>query len=132
MNEIALSDKENELVDIIFESIRPISNFYKTRHEKIFKMLYPNLLEQVAFGTGKNGLKVYGTKKYTVDFFDPDRNVAWEIDGQSHKSSSAIENDLKRDAFLKNVYDITVFRISNDFVKKLMIKRLKENGVING
>lgn len=132
MQEIALSTDEKEIVEIIFEAIRPISLFRGTRHEKIFKILYPEFLEQVSFGTGKGGLKKYGTKKYTVDFYDPNKNIAWEIDGRSHRSLAAIQRDLKRDVFLKEVYGVDVFRISNNFVKQLMIKRLKENGVIDG
>lgn len=132
MQEITLSNNDEKTVEAVFESIIPISNFHGTRHEKIFKFLYPYFLEQVTFGTGKDGFKKYGTKKYTVDFYDPTRKIAWEIDGASHNSIDAIKKDLKRDNFLKTAYGVTVIRVSNDFIKKLMIERLRENGVIYG
>lgn len=131
MNEIALSDNSSELVKLFLNAFFADSNFRGTKHEKIFGTLYPQFKRQVSFGTGRHGFKKYGTKKYTVDFLDTVCNVAWEIDGKSHNGVDAIKHDLARDKFLEEHYGITVLRISNDFVEKLMIKRLKENGVIN-
>ena len=54
--------------------------------------------------------KVFG--KYILDFYCASAKIAIELDGSQHYSGTVEENDLDRDAYLKNM-GITVLRYSN-------------------
>lgn len=86
--------------------------FNNTRHEIMFATMHPELEHQVTFGTGSGGLVEWGTKKFTVDFFDRERKIAYEIDGKSHSTKLGIVNDKIKEIFLAKK-NILVVRISN-------------------
>ena len=105
MNNICLSDLSQK----IFESSLPLYNVitqvhnykdyliyeksnlhggcndkFTTKHERIFKEMYPYLECQISFGTGKDGYKKYGVKRYIADFVDRKSRTIIEIDGSNH------------------------------------------------
>ena len=76
------------------------------------KMLHEVLFWQQVKNKQINGLdfdrqKIIGD--YIVDFYCPEKNVAIELDGSSHRNKG--EHDRKRDIFLSNL-GLTVIRIS--------------------
>lgn len=91
--------------------------FNNTRHEIMFASMHPELEHQVAFGTGLGGLKEWGTKKFTVDFFDREREIAYEIDGESHATELGVVNDKLKEIFLAQK-NISVVRFSNAEVEE--------------
>ena len=97
----------------------------------MFGTMFPKLLRQVTFGTGKGGLAKWGSKKYIADFFDPDTNTIFEIDGASHNSRYRQVADALRDKFFENK-GIKTIRISNRMVERLYVQQLKEDIAING
>lgn len=89
-----------------------------TKYENIFHSIFPYLLPQKPFGTGKNGYKKYGTKRYIADFFDPLSNTIIEIDGTTHDDDvQKLKDHLRELFFLENGY-LTV-RFTNDEVLKI-------------
>lgn len=92
--------------------------FNNTRHEIMFASMHPELEHQVTFGTGLGGLKKWGTKKFTVDFFDRERKIAYEIDGKSHATELGTVNDKIKEIFLARK-NILVVRISNVEVEEV-------------
>lgn len=106
-------------------------SFQNTAHEFMFGTMFPKLLRQVTFGTGKGGLAKWGSKKYVADFFDPDTNTIFEIDGASHNSKYRQVADALRDKFFENK-GIKTIRISNRMVERLYVQQLKEDIAING
>lgn len=106
-------------------------SFQNTAHELMFGTMFPKLLRQVTFGTGKGGLAKWGSKKYVADFFDPDTNTIFEIDGASHNSKYRQVADALRDKFFENK-GIKTIRISNRMVERLYVQQLKEDIAING
>lgn len=100
-----------------------------TTHEQIFHLMYPFLKQQVTFGTGKNGYKDWGVKKFTLDFYDEDRKVAYEIDGKSHRSEIGKLRDELRDGLLYHLHGIRTVRYSNLEVENMLKRRIKEIGV---
>ncbi|MFC2797457.1 MAG: DUF559 domain-containing protein [Streptococcus sp.] len=109
MNEITLS---NNLAQYDFQ----IRKFENTRHEIMFAQMYPHLKRQVVFGTGKGGYKKWMTKKFTVDFFDEENKIAYEIDGKSHKTELGWLVDRLKDQFMAE-RDILVIHITNEQVE---------------
>lgn len=106
----------------------------RTTHEKIFGLLFPNLKRQVSFGTGKGGYEKYGFKRVVVDFYDKEKNIAYEIDGLNHKRNMQKLNDKIKELFLYEKYKVKTFRITNQEVENLLLNRLKEmekEGVLN-
>lgn len=91
--------------------------FNNTRHEIMFASMHPELEHQVTFGTGLGGLKEWGTKKFTVDFFDRERKIAYEIDGKSHVTELGVVNDKLKEIFLSRK-NILVVRFSNAEVEE--------------
>lgn len=93
--------------------------------------MFPELQWQVTFGTGKGGLKKWGSKRYIADFYWPEKKIIFEIDGKSHKTEYRQVCDRLRDLFFKNELGIRTIRISNQQIKELFKdeeKRLiKEN-----
>lgn len=109
MNELALSD------NLKIPDFR-IRRFENTKHEIMFAQMFPHLKQQVAFGTGKGGYKKWMTKKYTVDFFDENNKVAYEIDGKSHETKLGWINDRLKDHFMKEK-GILVIHYTNEQVE---------------
>lgn len=98
----------------------------RTTHEKIFSLLYPNLKQQVSFGTGKNGFKTYGATRYIVDFYDENDKSAYEIDGKGHARPYKQAVDNLKAHCLYHVHGITTYRISNKKVEEMLMNRLRE------
>ena len=99
-----------------------------TTHEQIFHLLYPNLRQQVVFGTGKNGYKEWGVKKFTLDFYNEDKNIAYEIDGKTHETKIGKLKDRYRDGLLYHLHGIKTVRYTNAEVENMLKKRIKELG----
>ena len=97
-----------------------------TKHEAIFKMLNPNLEEQVSFGTGEGGYKKYGVKRYIADFYDNDNDLIYEIDGENHSNELQILKDKIRDYFFFYDLNIKTIRLSNKEVEKILKERLQK------
>lgn len=96
----------------------------RTKHEKIFSLLYPNLLKQVSFGSGKGGYEKYTFKRVIVDFYDEDKKIAIEIDGESHNSYYRKLKDRMKELMLYEQYGIKTIRISNKKVEKMLEERV--------
>lgn len=109
MNEITLS---NNLAQYDFQ----VRKFENTRHEIMFAQMHPHLKRQVVFGTGKGGYKKWMTKKFTVDFFDEENKIAYEIDGKSHKTKLGWVVDRLKDHFMDE-RDILVVHVTNEQVE---------------
>lgn len=125
MNKIELSDKA-------MKSFDKYGKFEYTLHENMFASLFPHLERQVTFGTGKNGLENWCTKKFTADFYDPENQIVIEIDGSSHETErQRIIDRIKEIFFAKK--GIKVYRISNEKVKELFEKENREGvEIFNG
>lgn len=110
----------SELANIAIRNMRDlqIRQFENTRHELMFSTMFPHLERQVTFGAGKGGLKKWLTKKFTVDFFDRQKNIAYEIDGSSHNTQLGWVNDRLKDHFMKE-QGILVVRITNQQVEAI-------------
>ena len=102
------------------------NNSRRTTHEAIFKMLNPNLEEQVSFGTGEGGYKKYGVKRYIADFYDNQNNLIYEIDGKNHSNELKILKDKIRDYFFFYDLNIKTIRLSNKGVEKILKERLRK------
>ncbi|BGE83301.1 DUF559 domain-containing protein [Staphylococcus petrasii] len=111
MNELQLS--KNAL-----KSFDKRGKFDFTLHENMFASLFPNFERQVTFGTGKNGLEKWCTKKFTADFFDPINNIVIEVDGSSHNNERQKIIDRLKEIFFEQK-GIKVYRISNEKVKEI-------------
>ena len=109
MNEITLS---NNLAQYDFQ----VRKFENTRHEIMFAQMHPHLKRHVVFGTGKGGYKKWRTKKFTVDFFDEENKIAYEIDGKSHKTKLGWVVDRLKDHFMAE-RDILVVHVTNEQVE---------------
>lgn len=106
-----------------------------TLHENIFQIMFPSFESQVTFGTGKGGYDKYLSKKYTVDFFDKENGIIYEIDGKNHATEIGILKDRIRDCFFMNELGYKTVRITNKEVERMLISRiktLKQAGVLNG
>lgn len=99
-----------------------------TTHEQIFHLMYPFLKQQVVFGTGKNGYKDWGVKKFTLDFYDEIKNIAYEIDGKTHETEIGKLRDEFRDGLLYHLHGIKTIRYSNEEVENMLKKRIKKLG----
>lgn len=91
---------------------------YFTKHEKMFKKMFPYLEPQVSFGTGDNGYKTYLCKRYIADFVDHRNNCVIEIDGECHKTRSKYLKDRLRTYFFNDI-GYNVVRFSNKGVETL-------------
>jgi hypothetical protein len=99
----------------------------RTLHENLFALLYPKLKRQVSFGTGKGGTAKYsGTRRITVDFYDSEDRIAYEIDGKSHNSKISKMKDQLRDGILFIEYGIKIYRYTNKQVEQMVKNRLFE------
>lgn len=107
---------------------KPMITSYTT-HKQIFHLMHPSLKQQVVFGTGKNGYKDWGVKKFTLDFYDEDNNIAYEIDGKSHRTEIGKLRDELRDGLLYHLHGIRTVRYSNAEVENMLKRRIKEIGV---
>ena len=139
----------NELVNQILASCDPYTNFNfifdlvlgerkgsfiggngdytRTKHENVFKLLYPDLLEQVSFGSGKGGYDKYTFKRVIVDFYDEDRKIAIEIDGESHKTHLRKLKDKMKELMLLEVHGVKTIRFTNKEVEELLKERVEAN-----
>lgn len=99
-----------------------------TTHERIFHLMHPSLKQQVVFGTGKNGYNNWGVKKFTLDFYDEDNNIAYEIDGKSHETEIGKMRDEYRDGLLYYLHGIRTIRYSNAEVENMLKRRIKDLG----
>lgn len=131
---------------IPFEELFPCSkkiNYFRgglndlrmTEHEVIFKYMFNEsfkLKEQVSFGTGKNGLKIWHAKKYVADFVDESIKAVFEIDGKNHESKyRKLKDELKEIFFMNKGYSL--IRIKNEQVEKWFSERIlewKNKGII--
>ncbi|MDV3051899.1 hypothetical protein NLV77_000834 [Staphylococcus ureilyticus] len=128
MNELQLSDRA-------MKSFDKRGKFDFTLHENMFASLFPHFERQVTFGTGKNGLEKWCTKKFTADFYDPKNQVVIEIDGNSHKNKRQKVVDRMKEIFFAEK-GIKVYRISNDKVKEIFKQETSKgaeifNGILN-
>lgn len=99
-----------------------------TTHERIFHLMHPSLKQQVVIGTGKGGYKKWGVKKFTLDFYDENKNIAYEIDGKSHETEIGKLQDKYRDMLLRYLCGIRTVRYSNEEVENMLKRRIKELG----
>lgn len=91
---------------------------FMTKHEKIFKEMYPHLEYQKSFGTGKDGYSKYGVKRYIADFVDEKAKIIIEIDGLNHTNKlQQLKDKVREIFFLENNY--MTIRFSNEEVIKL-------------
>lgn len=111
MNELQLSRNA-------MKSFDKRGKFDFTLHENMFASLFPNFERQVTFGTGKNGLEKWCTKKFTADFYDSKNRIVIEIDGASHQTERQKIVDRMKELFFFEK-GIKVYRISNEKVKEI-------------
>lgn len=91
---------------------------FLTKHERIFNHMFPELRSQISYGTGKDGYKKYGVKRYIADFVDDACKVIIEIDGENHKEPlQTLKDNLREIFFIENGY--MVVRFTNEEVDKL-------------
>lgn len=91
---------------------------FNTKYENIFSKMFPYLQKQCSFGTGVDGFKKYGTKRYIADFVDPLSRTIIEIDGENHNDKlQRLKDELRGLFFLKKGY-ITI-RFTNQEVLNL-------------
>lgn len=117
MNEVILSN-DFELMRKQEQAFSRHGQFEYTFHENMFAFLFPEFERQVTFGTGKGGLEQWGTKKFTVDFFNPLSNEAVEIDGKSHNTKYQKILDQLKYYFLKEK-GIKLLRVKNEDIERL-------------
>jgi len=131
-----------DIFDMFFGGVpEPESNFIggmndsrNTLHENLFHAIYPYMKPQVHFGTGKDGLEKYHSKRFTVDFYHEENNEIYEIDGTSHKEYIQSLKDKIREYFFFHELGIRTYRITNKGVEELVLGRLEElykEGVLN-
>jgi hypothetical protein len=120
-----------ELVGSFFNIRQSESNFsggcgdeHRTTHENMFALMNPDLQAQVVFGTDKGGRSKYLSNRYTVDFYDQEKKIAYEIDGSNHAKELQHLKDRLKAAFLWEVYGIKTIRITNQNVEAMVMKRL--------
>lgn len=134
MEEIALSNNLNQIENdwrLIQKQIQAFNRhgqFEYTFHENMFAYLFPQFDRQITFGTGKGGLEEWGTKKFTVDFYNPVTKEAVEIDGKSHNTEYQKILDKLKYYFLKEK-GITLLRIKNEDVEELYKKEQNRRSV---
>ena len=58
----------------------------------------------------------FGVGKYSIDFYCPKLKLAVELDGESHLSGQAEEEDSRRQAIVEQ-FGIRVLRFTNDQVR---------------
>lgn len=102
-----------------------INDKRNTLHENMFQALFPHLIPQVHFGTGKGGYEKYWSKRFTADFFDEDKNIIYEIDGRNHETELQYYKDKIRDAFFMIEHGIKTIRYTNEQVEQMVINRLE-------
>lgn len=114
------------IMNFMFKSYFIGNKKYRTKHEKMFSLLFQELEQQVTFGTGKGGLKKYGSKKFTADFLDRENKIVFEIDGPGHRTTKQHYKDLLKQLFFLEVHDIKTVRVTNEKVEELMEGRVQE------
>lgn len=126
-------DSKEDVFNFIYKQGKYRNNFVggmnderRTKHEKIFHLLFPHLTQQVHFGSGKGGLDKYGFKKITVDFLCEKTSIAIEIDGPNHKEKLQSLKDNIKELFLKNEHGIDTVRFTNEEVEGLLKDRLEK------
>lgn len=133
-NEIQLSNNLTtiESIEKSMKSFDKHGKFEYTLHENMFASILPNLQRQVTFGTGKNGLENWCTKKFTADFYDPINKIVIEIDGKSHMTERQKITDRLKEIFFAQK-GIKVYRISNEKVKEIFDKETQRGvEILNG
>lgn len=103
-----------------------INDDRNTLHENLFQAMWGDSVKpQVHFGTGKGGYEKYLSKRYTADFYDEERNVIYEIDGDNHKSEVQKIKDRIRDYFFLHELGIRTIRITNEMVEEMLLSELE-------
>jgi hypothetical protein len=99
-------------------------NKVMTKAEGRFAQQFPGLEYYYPIATGDK--QKWGTWVFTVDFYDPQANLAFEIDGPTHRYSKRDKDrDARKEAFLKEC-GIPLLRLSNeevfrgDFIQKVV------------
>ena len=118
----------NKLINV-FIGVKEKPIFENTKHEKVFSMLFPELEQQVTFGTGKGGYKEWGVNKFTADFYDKKENTIYEIDGESHFTEIGKLKDKYRDGLLRLLYGVETLRTTNKEVEIMLLERIRKVGV---
>ena len=89
-----------------------------TEAEQKFASLHPEFEQEVSFGTGKGGRKIWKTHFFVADFYDRENNIVYEIDGSWHKTEKVKERDKRKEAFFHSK-GINVIRYSNEQVMNM-------------
>lgn len=122
MNELELHEKKAK-------AFNKYGQFDYTIHENMFASLFPKFERQVTFGSGKGGLKKWGTKKFTADFYDPELKIVYEIDGKSHDVFINQLNDELKRRFLEEK-GIKTKRIRNEQVEEAFNEEAEKWGEV--
>ncbi len=64
---------------------------------------------------GRKFRRQHSIGNYIVDFYCPSEKIAVELDGAHHFTSTGMQNDVERDAYLAAL-EITVIRFENKLV----------------
>lgn len=100
-----------------FELIKG-KTFAEIKFAQIMKDQPNEIIEQAFFKIGE--------KSYFLDFFMPDRNIAFEINGGVHANKEQEKHDWDRDIYFKKI-GITTIRLSNrDVYRKDIKQRLND------
>ena len=92
--------------------------FAEIKFAQIMKDQPNEIIEQAFFKIGE--------KSYFLDFFMPDRNIAFEINGGVHANKEQEKHDWDRDIYFKKI-GITTIRLSNrDVYRKDIKQRLND------
>lgn len=93
---------------------------YMTRHEALFeailKILSINYIPQHIIMTEHSF--------FILDFYLPDLNICFEIDGEDHKQNTLY--DKRRESFCFDVYKIDTYRITNKELKNNFVETFKK------
>lgn len=104
----------------------------RTLHEQLLSLMALKMRKQVVFGTGKNGLKKYGSKRFIADFVDDENKIVLEVDGNSHKSIKSRIRDLKKEKCLLEIYGYGTVRFTNEMVETVVkdwLLKAKSQGI---
>lgn len=88
--------------------------FAEIKFAQIMKDQPNEIIEQAFFKIGE--------KSYFLDFFMPDRNIAFEINGGVHANKEQEKHDWDRDIYFNKI-GITTIRLSNRYVYRKDIKQ---------
>lgn len=138
LKQMILSGHSDDIFDMFFGKkqsrfIGGCGDSRRTLHEQLLALMGSKLRKQVVFGTGKNGLKKYGSKRFIADFVDDEDKTVLEVDGSSHKSIKARIRDLKKEKCLLDLYGYGTVRLTNEMVESIVkdwLLKAKKQGVL--